>query len=89
MSEVTIAVNEACTNAIEHAYSPVPAAFEVSARTEDGDLIVIVRDTGRWRTPRGQDRGRGLRIIEAAMNEVQLNRSPGGTELVMRRRLTQ
>jgi anti-sigma regulatory factor (Ser/Thr protein kinase) len=87
MSEVTIAVNEACTNAIEHAYSPAPAAFELTARTDDGDLTVVVRDTGTWRTPRGQHRGRGLKIIEAAMDDVELNRSATGTELVMRRRL--
>jgi anti-sigma regulatory factor (Ser/Thr protein kinase)/putative methionine-R-sulfoxide reductase with GAF domain len=87
LSEVTIAVNEACTNAIEHAYSPAPAAFELAARTDNGELTVIVRDTGTWRSPRGQHRGRGLKIIEAAMDHVELNRSATGTELVMRRRL--
>jgi anti-sigma regulatory factor (Ser/Thr protein kinase) len=87
LSEVTIAVNEACTNAIEHAYSPTPAAFELQAHTNDGELTVIVRDSGSWRSPRGQHRGRGLKIIEAAMDDVELNRSTTGTELVMRRRL--
>jgi GAF domain-containing protein/anti-sigma regulatory factor (Ser/Thr protein kinase) len=87
LSEVTIAVNEACTNAIEHAYSPAPAAFELEARAEDGEVTLIVRDTGSWRSPRGQHRGRGLKIIEAAMDGVELNRSATGTELVMRRRL--
>jgi anti-sigma regulatory factor (Ser/Thr protein kinase)/putative methionine-R-sulfoxide reductase with GAF domain len=89
MSEVTIAVNEACTNAIEHAYSPAPATFELDAWAEDGVVTVVVRDTGRWRSPRGEHRGRGLKIIEAAMTEVELNRRPDGTELVMRRRLSQ
>jgi anti-sigma regulatory factor (Ser/Thr protein kinase)/putative methionine-R-sulfoxide reductase with GAF domain len=87
LSEVTIAVNEACTNAIEHAYSPAPAAFELEARTDDGELTVVVRDTGSWRSPRGRHRGRGLKIIEAAMDDVELNRSATGTELIMRRRL--
>jgi anti-sigma regulatory factor (Ser/Thr protein kinase) len=87
LSEVTIAVNEACTNAIEHAYSPTPAAFELQAHMNDGELTVIVRDTGTWRNPRGQHRGRGLKIIEAAMDHVDLNRGATGTELVMRRRL--
>ncbi len=87
LSEITIAVNEACTNAIEHAYSPAPAAFVLQARIEDGELTVVVRDTGTWRSPRGQHRGRGLKIIEAAMDSVVLNRAPAGTELVMRRRL--
>jgi anti-sigma regulatory factor (Ser/Thr protein kinase) len=87
LSEITIAVNEACTNAIEHAYSPAPAAFELEARAEDGEVTLIVRDTGTWRSPRGEHRGRGLKIIEAAMDDVELNRSATGTELVMRRRL--
>jgi GAF domain-containing protein/anti-sigma regulatory factor (Ser/Thr protein kinase) len=87
LSEVTIAVNEACTNAIEHAYSPMPAAFELWARTDADELTVVVRDSGTWRSPRGQHRGRGLKIIEAAMDDVELNRSTTGTELVMRRRL--
>ncbi len=87
LSEVTIAVNEACTNAIEHAYSPAPASFELEARKTDGELTVVVRDTGTWRNPRGQHRGRGLKIIETAMDDVELKRSEAGTELVMRRRL--
>jgi anti-sigma regulatory factor (Ser/Thr protein kinase) len=87
LSEVTIAVNEACTNAIEHAYSPAPATFELAARKDDGQLTVVVRDTGKWRSPRGQHRGRGLKIIESAMDDVELNRSVDGTELVMRRRI--
>ncbi len=87
LSEVTIAVNEACTNAIEHAYSPAPATFELEARKSADELTVVVRDTGTWRSPRGEHRGRGLKIIETAMDEVELNRSAQGTELVMRRRL--
>lgn len=86
LSEVTIAVNEACTNAIEHAYSPAPADFELEARADDDELTVIVRDSGSWRTPRGQNRGRGLKIIEAAMDHVEVDRSPTGTTLLMRRR---
>jgi anti-sigma regulatory factor (Ser/Thr protein kinase)/putative methionine-R-sulfoxide reductase with GAF domain len=87
LSEVTIAVNEACTNAIEHAYSPAPAWFELEASKLGDEVTIVVRDTGTWRNPRGQHRGRGLKIIEAAMDDVDINRSPGGTELVMRRRL--
>jgi anti-sigma regulatory factor (Ser/Thr protein kinase) len=87
LSEITIAVNEACTNAIEHAYSPAPATFELEARKAGQELTVVVRDTGTWRSPRGEHRGRGLKIIESAMDDVELNRSPSGTELVMRRRM--
>jgi anti-sigma regulatory factor (Ser/Thr protein kinase)/putative methionine-R-sulfoxide reductase with GAF domain len=86
--EITLAVSEACTNAIEHAYSPAPAEFTLRATAHDDQMTFVVTDAGRWRAPRGQDRGRGLTIIRAAMDEVEVNSSDIGTEIVMRRRLT-
>ncbi len=83
--EITLAVCEACTNAIEHAYSPAPAQFDLLASEDDGLLTFVVRDTGSWRPPRGADRGRGLTIIDAVMDEVHVNSGPSGTEVVMRR----
>ena len=87
VAEVTIAVSEACANAIEHAYSPAPNSFELEATGRNGQVTVTVRDQGRWRAPRGQNRGRGLSIIVAAMDDVQIDRTDHGTEVVMRRRL--
>jgi anti-sigma regulatory factor (Ser/Thr protein kinase)/putative methionine-R-sulfoxide reductase with GAF domain len=86
-AEITLAASEACANAIEHAYSPAPALFTLHARLEDGEISVTVRDSGRWRDPRGAHRGRGLRIMKEAMDDVEANRTSGGTEIVMRRRL--
>jgi len=87
VAEMTIAVSEACANAIEHAYAPSPATFELHGRARDGELTMTVRDAGRWRAPRGQNRGRGLSIIVAAMDDVQIDRTAIGTEVVMRRRI--
>jgi anti-sigma regulatory factor (Ser/Thr protein kinase) len=87
VAEMTIAVSEACANAIEHAYSPSPATFELHAWAEGGEITMTVRDKGHWRAPRGQNRGRGLSIIVAAMDDVQIDRTAEGTEVVMRRRL--
>lgn len=85
--EITLAVSEACTNAIEHAYSPAPAHFTLTATADADELTFVVTDFGRWRAPRGSDRGRGLAIIRAAMDDVDLNSSDTGTEIVIRRRL--
>ena len=85
--EITLAVSEACTNAIEHAYSPAPAHFTLTASAGEGRLTFVVRDAGHWRPPRGQDRGRGLTIIRAAMDDVEVNSSETGTEIVMHRRI--
>jgi anti-sigma regulatory factor (Ser/Thr protein kinase)/putative methionine-R-sulfoxide reductase with GAF domain len=87
VAEVTLATNEASANAVEHAYPPGPATFFLRAAISDGELRITVRDTGSWRSPRGEDRGRGLTIMRSAMDEVDVNRSPDGTEIVMRRRL--
>jgi anti-sigma regulatory factor (Ser/Thr protein kinase)/putative methionine-R-sulfoxide reductase with GAF domain len=87
VAEITIAVSEACANAIEHAYSPSPDTFELHGRVRDGQVTMTVRDRGRWRPPRGQNRGRGLSIIVAAMDDVQIDRTAEGTEVVMRRRM--
>ena len=87
VAEVTIAVSEACANAIEHAYSPAPASFELEAFGNNGEITVAVRDEGSWRAPRGTNRGRGLAIMVAAMDDVQIDRTSTGTEVVMRRRL--
>jgi anti-sigma regulatory factor (Ser/Thr protein kinase) len=86
--EITMAVSEACANAVEHAYSPAPATFEVRASETDGEVTLTVRDSGRWRPPRGTNRGRGLRIIEAAMDDVTVAATNTGTEITMRRRLS-
>jgi anti-sigma regulatory factor (Ser/Thr protein kinase)/putative methionine-R-sulfoxide reductase with GAF domain len=86
--EITLAVSEACTNAIEHAYSPAPAEFTLHATAQDGLLTFVVTDVGRWRAPRGEDRGRGLTIIRAAMDEVEVNSSDTGTEIIMQRKIT-
>jgi anti-sigma regulatory factor (Ser/Thr protein kinase)/putative methionine-R-sulfoxide reductase with GAF domain len=93
VSELALAANEACANAIEHAYAPGPASFQLSAMVESNDdsdhgtVVIRVVDSGQWRPPRGENRGRGLTIIETAVDDVEINRSPEGTEVVMRRRL--
>ena len=86
-AEVVLAVNEACANAIEHAYPPSPATFELTATEAAGELTIAVQDAGRWRPGRGSDRGRGMTIIEAAMDEVRVERTDAGTKVTMRRRL--
>jgi anti-sigma regulatory factor (Ser/Thr protein kinase)/putative methionine-R-sulfoxide reductase with GAF domain len=87
VAAITLACGEACANAIEHAYAPGVAYFELEARHADGLVTVTVSDTGRWRAPRGTNRGRGLTIIAAAVDELDLRTTDAGTEVVMHRRL--
>jgi anti-sigma regulatory factor (Ser/Thr protein kinase) len=93
LSELALATNEACANAIEHAYAPGPASFQLRAtiegNTDSGPVtaVITVTDTGQWRSPRGENRGRGLTIIETATDDFKVNSSPEGTEIVMRRKI--
>jgi anti-sigma regulatory factor (Ser/Thr protein kinase) len=54
---------------------------------DPAEIVIIVRDTGKWREPRGESRGRGLTIIEGATDELDIERTERGTSLVMRRRM--
>jgi PAS domain S-box-containing protein len=85
--EITLTICEAAGNAIEHAYGPGDATFEIEASFENGTLVAVVRDRGSWRERRGAHRGRGLKIIEGLMDDVQVSTKPDGTVIKMSRRL--
>ena len=85
--DITVACQEACTNAIEHAYAPGPAGFEVEATFAAPRVRIAVRDRGRWRPPRGENRGRGLPLMRMLMESVEVDETPEGTQITMERAL--
>jgi PAS domain S-box-containing protein len=85
--EITLAVCEAAGNAVEHAYGPGDADFRVELRVDGQGVTADVRDEGSWREPRGEERGRGLRIIDGLMEDVEIVPEEGGTIVRMRRTL--
>lgn len=85
--DITLAVGEAAMNAIEHAYGPADAEFDLEARAEGALVSVTVSDRGAWRSRRGTERGRGLSIIEGMMDEVEVTRAEAGTSVRMQFRL--
>ena len=86
--DITVAVQEAAANAVEHAYAPGSAAFEVDARHEDGVITVVVQDHGRWRAARGgEQRGRGLPIMHSLMDAVEVQHGDDGTTVQLKRTL--
>jgi serine phosphatase RsbU (regulator of sigma subunit)/anti-sigma regulatory factor (Ser/Thr protein kinase) len=87
MYDVTVSVQEACANAVEHAYAPGPAAFDLEATFADGTVTVTISDHGGWRPPRGSNRGRGFPMMEALMDGVDVHRSEAGTRVTLHRRL--
>jgi serine phosphatase RsbU (regulator of sigma subunit)/anti-sigma regulatory factor (Ser/Thr protein kinase) len=88
VTDVLVAVGEATSNVVEHAYGPEGGDMSVRLELREPDLVVAtVRDSGRWRPPRGTNRGRGALIMEAAADQVRVERGPAGTEVVIHRRL--
>jgi hypothetical protein len=53
----------------------------------DGEVAIVVRNSGRWRAPSNGDRGRGLMFIEACTDSYTLTRGDAGTEVRMQRRV--
>jgi PAS domain S-box-containing protein len=87
VAEITTACGEAATNAIEHAGSGGGSPFEVSGRLDGREVDVSVRDHGTWRTPREGDQGRGLSLMRALMDTVDVQPTREGTTVRLRRML--
>lgn len=85
--DIVVAGQEACANAIEHADGPGERSFEVHAACVGRRVRVTVRDHGRWRPPRGRHRGRGLAMMEALMDRVDVRREADGTRVALERTL--
>jgi anti-sigma regulatory factor (Ser/Thr protein kinase) len=88
IGEILLAVNEACMNVIEHAYGEDGSGdFTLEGHLDGQTVVLIVRDSGRWSEVRARGRGRGLKLMEAVMDSVQISFSAQGTIVVLRRTL--
>ncbi len=88
-AEITIAVNEAMQNAIEHGNAYAVAPITVSLDLRGDDVVVVVRDLGHdgSRSP-GRDRGRGIQLMSALMDDARVDLGgPMGGAVTLRRRL--
>lgn len=77
LSDIRLAVTEACTNVVVHAYPEQgPGPLQVEATVADGELTVVVRDEGPGITPRPDSPGLGLGLplIASLAETVELRR---------------
>ena len=93
VEDIRLAVTEACTNVVRHAYVDGPGPVEVIVRpAEDHALTVIVADRGRGITPgaspSAEGPGLGLPLIAALTDGLEIQHSPEtGSRLAMSFRL--
>lgn len=77
LSDIRLAVTEACTNVVVHAYpDEQEGQMEVLATLLDDELTVVVRDEGEGIGPRPDSPGLGLGLplIASLAESVQLGR---------------
>lgn len=90
-SKIELAVDEACTNVIKHAYTNNSnQMIEVSIKVDQKKLIIIVADKGKGFNPdeiklpdlnksikEGRKGGLGLCLIKTLMDKVEFEIKPG------------
>jgi anti-sigma regulatory factor (Ser/Thr protein kinase) len=77
LSDIRLAVTEACSNVVVHAYAGrAPGPLDVSATVLDDELTVVVRDEGPGISPHpgSPGLGLGLPLIASLAASVQLGR---------------
>jgi serine/threonine-protein kinase RsbW len=86
LSDLKLALTEACSNSIRHAYGSEPGTIEIDFELEDGRIAVEVSDGGpgfERRAPESgvevDEGGLGLAIIEAVSDEVEFGKRADGT----------
>jgi serine/threonine-protein kinase RsbW len=80
LSNIRLAVTEACTNVVVHAYPDgEEGQLEILATLQEEKLVVVVRDEGPGIGPRPDSPGLGLGLplIASVTESVQLGRDDG------------
>lgn len=87
LSDVRLAVSEACTNAVVHAYAGAePGLLDLELSTGTDSIEVVIRDHGRGMMPRTDSPGLGvgLPLMASLAESLELtDRADGGTEVRM------
>jgi anti-sigma regulatory factor (Ser/Thr protein kinase) len=95
LGDVDLAVTEAATNVVVHAYrdraaGDAPGVLHLTVRREDGFLHVSIADDGVGLSPRRDSPGLGfgLGLIARFADELEIEQINPGTRLTMRFKLS-
>ena len=86
IADVKLAVSEAATNALLHAYRDrEPGTIRVEATIEGGELVIAVKDDGVGMSPRHDSPGMGLGlpVIASVAKRLEVIPDEPGTRLRM------
>jgi anti-sigma regulatory factor (Ser/Thr protein kinase) len=85
VGDIRLAVSEAATNAVVHAYKEEEGTLGVRAHVDGGDLIVVVSDTGLGLAPRHDSPGLGLGmpLMATVTTSFSIVSTGSGTEVHM------
>ena len=85
VADVRLAVTEAATNAVMHAYAEAEGVLTLTASFQGGELEIVVADAGPGihERPDSPGLGVGLSIIATVARRLRIVSSPTGTEIHM------
>jgi serine/threonine-protein kinase RsbW len=84
IADLRLAVNEACSNVVRHAYDRQETGpMRVEARPVGDSLVVVVQDSGRGLAGPSRDPGAGLglRVASAVSDSFEVRQKTAGTEV--------
>jgi len=87
VTDLLIAVGEACTNVIDHAYRADGGVVTVHLELQLSDVVATIGDTGQWGLPPVGNRGRGTLFMRNCSDDVRIDHGTTGTTVVIRRHL--
>jgi PAS domain S-box-containing protein len=90
IADIVLAVNEAAANGIEHAYrGHTPGTVRIEAENDGARVHVRITDQGSWKPAAAEPgiRGRGLLLIRAVSDWLEMDCTPSGTIVNMSFRL--
>jgi serine/threonine-protein kinase RsbW len=87
--DIVLAINEAASNAIEHAYASASAhnIVELTFWTEPAAMCIEIIDHGQWQAPSPPEltgRGRGIPLMQRLIEAVLIRYDNRGTEVFLR-----
>ncbi len=83
IADVKLAVTEAATNAVMHAYAETAGELTVTATRQDGELAIVIGDTGPGLVERDDSPGLGvgLSVMATVAKRLRIVSAASGTEI--------